>query len=153
MIRAFELVSHTKEMANKKATSVLVSTPLARKNSPKTSGVRIKIAPSFAKTTLHKAHKMQSAMKRAFALMMSVFRALCGAKSGVWLKFNVEFEFDKFCAFKFGAVLLCGAVKFWLKSLAFCEVKRALKALLSCGFAGLESEFWLEFKAKFEFRA
>ena len=73
IIRAFELASHTKEMANKKATSVLVSTLLARKNSPKTSGVRIKIAPSFAKTTLHKAHKMQSAMKRAFALMMSVF--------------------------------------------------------------------------------
>ena len=72
IIRAFELASHTKEMANKKAKTAFVSTLLARKNSPKTSGVRIKIAPSFAKTTLHKAHKTQSAMKRAFALMMSV---------------------------------------------------------------------------------
>ena len=153
IIRAFELASHTKEMANKKAKTAFVSTLLARKNSPKTSGVRIKIAPSFAKTTLHKAHKMQSAMKRAFALMMSVFGALRGAKSGAWLKFNVKFEFDKFCVFEFGAVLLCGAVKFWLNSLAFCEVKRVLKALLSCEFASGVSEFWLEFKAKFEFCA
>ncbi|ANE35120.1 hypothetical protein CIG11343_0012 [Campylobacter iguaniorum] len=80
-------------------------------------------------------------------------RTLQRAKSGVWLKFNVKFEFDKFCAFEFGVVLLCGVAKFWLKSLAFCEVKRALNALLSCGFVGLESEFWFEFKAKFEFLA
>ena len=99
MMSAFELLSHTKPTANKKAMMSRKSAFFARKNSPKTSGVKIKTAPSFAKTLLHKAHKRHSAMKRTLALMMSVFWAEFMAV-GFWAgELRAEFVLVCFCKF------------------------------------------------------
>ena len=89
MIRAFELLSHTKAVANKKAMSCDVVAFRARKKSPKTRGVKIKIAPSFASTAVQKNVSVQSAMNRVLAGIVRVFwwAESCEFWAEIWAKF------------------------------------------------------------------
>ena len=68
----FELMSHIKAVANKKAMIWGVVAFRARKNSPNTSGVKIKIAPSFAKTALVMAQQRVS-KRKALRVFMAIF--------------------------------------------------------------------------------
>lgn len=75
MSKAFELVSQIKPTANKKAMTSLLSAFLARKKTPKIKGVKIKIAPSFAKIPLITAQSVQRMTKSLTALMFISFVA------------------------------------------------------------------------------
>lgn len=77
----FELMSHTKAVANKNAMICSGSAFLARKNSPSTNGVKTSTAPSFASTALKIALSKISATN-ALRVFMHKVEPKCALDSG-----------------------------------------------------------------------
>ena len=107
-------------MANKKHISCDEVVLLALKNSPKTRGVKIKIAPSFAKTTLQKNARIQSDKNR----ILEFINSFVGVEIALFVgEFKIEFkgEFFEFKAEFVGEICSCEFVL--AKNSAFVEFK------------------------------